>query len=92
LRIVDGEGFKREQFKLINVDFEGRIVVVNDNGEQLKFHHGQAFIDLYISIIEKFNINLIVIFYHFPFKLATNFIPSHKYKFKIHGSQRIFIF
>ena len=46
LRIVDGEGFKREQFKLLDVDFEGRIFVENDFGEQLKFHHGQAFIDL----------------------------------------------
>lgn len=46
LRMVDGDGFKREQFILVDVDFEGRIVVVNDNGEQLKFHHGQAFIDL----------------------------------------------
>jgi BirA family biotin operon repressor/biotin-[acetyl-CoA-carboxylase] ligase len=46
LRIVDGEGFKREQFKLINVDFEGRILVENQSGDQLKFHHGQAFIDL----------------------------------------------
>ena len=36
----------REQFKLLDVDFEGRIFVENDFGEQLKFHHGQAFIDL----------------------------------------------
>ena len=48
LRIADGDGFKREQFILVDVDFEGRIVVVNGNGDQLKFHHGQAFIDLSI--------------------------------------------
>ena len=46
LRMVDGDGFKREQFKLIDVDFEGRILVVNESGDQFKFHHGQAFIDL----------------------------------------------
>ena len=46
LRLADGEGFKLEKFKLIDVDFEGRIMVENDNGDQLKFHHGQAFIDL----------------------------------------------
>jgi BirA family biotin operon repressor/biotin-[acetyl-CoA-carboxylase] ligase len=46
LRIVDGDGFKREQFNLVDVDFEGRILVANELGEQLKFHHGQAFIDL----------------------------------------------
>jgi biotin-(acetyl-CoA carboxylase) ligase len=46
LRLADGDGFKREQFILVDVDFEGRIVVVNDKGNQLKFHHGQAFIDL----------------------------------------------
>jgi biotin-(acetyl-CoA carboxylase) ligase len=46
LRIIDGDGFKREQFKLIDVDFEGRILVANESGDKLKFHHGQAFIDL----------------------------------------------
>jgi BirA family biotin operon repressor/biotin-[acetyl-CoA-carboxylase] ligase len=46
LRIIDGDRFKCEQFKLVDVDFEGRILVANDIGEQLKFHHGQAFIDL----------------------------------------------
>jgi len=46
LRIVVGDGFKREEFKLIDVDFEGRILVMNVIGELQKFHHGQAFIDL----------------------------------------------
>ena len=46
LRITDGDGFKREQFKLVDVDFEGRILVANESGDHFKFHHGQAFIEL----------------------------------------------
>lgn len=46
LKIANGDGFKLEQFVLVDVDFEGRILVANEFGDHFKFHHGQAFIDL----------------------------------------------